>query len=236
MVEHRKHRRKRSRNSREHPGKTGANAGAPDRRPAPPRTWAHALARWMILPLVNTSVTPNQITTIRLITGILAAGMFAAGSQTITVLAGWMFMFSALIDRADGELARLSGRTSPGGHAYDFKCDAVSSSLVFLGIGIGLRFGSIGWGSAVLGLIACASVGAIYWIVTRIEGAKRDGKPVFTGVGRFDPDDALFLLGPVAWMGDMGLWPLLVSAAIGAPLFAAWAIYRDRRFLFPATR
>lgn len=236
MVQQRKHRIKRSRHSAGQTANTGTSAGGANRRPPPPRTWAHALARWMILPLVNTSVTPNQITTVRLITGIVAAGMFAVGSQTYTVLGGWMFMFSALIDRADGELARLSGRTSPGGHAYDFKCDAVSSSLVFLGIGIGLRFGSIGWGSGLLGLIAAGSVGGIYWIVTRIEGAKRDGKPVFTGVGRFDPDDALFLLGPIAWMGDLGLWPLLISAAIGAPIFAGWAVYRDRRFLFSVTQ
>lgn len=210
--------------------------GAKSRFVPPPRTWAHVVARWMILPLVNTPVTPNHITTIRLITGVAAAVLFAQGNVASTFWGGFLFAFSALVDRADGELARVSGRTSPGGHAYDFKCDAVSSSLAFLGIGIGLRFESIGWWSGVLGLIGSVSVAAIYWLVTRIEAAKKDRKPVFSGAGRFDPDDALFLLGPIAWMGPKALWPLIVSAAIGAPLFLVWAVLRDRKALFSKER
>ena len=123
-------------------------------------------------------------------------------------------MFSALVDRADGELARLSGRSSPGGHRYDFICDAISSSLAFAGIGMGLRFGPMGWWSGVLGLIACLSVAGIYWLVTRIEAAKQDGTPVFRGVGRFDPDDALFLVGPMVWMGQVVLVPFIIAAAV----------------------
>ena len=201
-------------------------------KPPPPKTWAHVVARWMILPLVNTSVTPNQITTVRLITGIVASGMLAVGTTTWSFWGGVVFMFSALVDRADGELARLSGRTSPGGHRYDFVCDAISSSLAFAGIGMGLRFGVMGWWSAVLGLIACLSVAGIYWLVTRIEAAKQDGTPVFRGVGRFDPDDALFLVGPMVWMGRVVLVPFIIAAAVGAPTFALWAIFRDREVLF----
>lgn len=184
------------------------------------------------MPLVNTSVTPNQITTVRLITAIMAAAAFAIGSQRTFFYGGLIFIFSAFIDNADGELARVTGRTSPGGHAYDLFCDALANTLAFVGIGIGLRHGPAGMWAVGLGLLAGIAIGGIFWMIARIEAARKDGRPVFAGRGGFDPDDGLFLLGPIAWIGTKALWPLLVAAAIGAPLFALWTAYRDRRALF----
>ena len=43
----------------------------------------------------------------------------------------------------------------------------------------------------------------------------------------------LFIIGPLAWID--ALWPLLVSAAAGAPLFAIWLLYRFRALLFRGT-
>ena len=37
------------------------------------------------------------------------------------------------------------------------------------------------------------------------------------GAGGFDPDDTLFVAGPLAWLG--WLQPFLILAAVGAPLF-----------------
>lgn len=37
-----------------------------------------------------------------------------------------------------------------------------------------------------------------------------------------DPDDVLFLLGPIAWLGAMAA--LLIAASIGAPLFLTAAL------------
>ena len=48
-------------------------------------------------------------------------------------------MLSAFLDRADGELARVTGKTSPGGHKFDMFCEVTVTSLFFLGTGIGLR-------------------------------------------------------------------------------------------------
>ncbi len=82
----------------------------------PPKTYAHHVGRWLILPLVNTSVTPNHLTTLRLLTGIAAAAAFAMGDYFWTVWGGALYAVSALLDRADGELARLSDKMSSWGH------------------------------------------------------------------------------------------------------------------------
>ena len=51
-----------------------------------------------------------------------------------------------------------------------------------------------------------------------------------TRTAGFDPDDALFIVGPAAWFD--ALTPLLYAAALCAPLFlifALWRIRKDRR-------
>ena len=39
----------------------------------------------------------------------------------------------------------------------------------------------------------------------------------------FEPEDALYLVGPVAWLGLLG--PFLLAAAFGAPLFLLWVVW-----------
>ncbi|NNE37944.1 MAG: CDP-alcohol phosphatidyltransferase family protein, partial [Gammaproteobacteria bacterium] len=84
----------------------------------PPKTHMHAVARWMMSPLVDTRVTPNHITTIRLLSGLLAAWCFSTPETGWHAWGGLIFIFSMLMDRADGELARMTGKSSRWGHWY----------------------------------------------------------------------------------------------------------------------
>ena len=44
-----------------------------------PRAWDARLARWLVTPLKDTSVTPNHLTTLRLVIGIAGAACLAQG-------------------------------------------------------------------------------------------------------------------------------------------------------------
>ena len=182
-------------------------------------TWIHRIARAAIAkPLVGTKVTPNQLTTARLATGLAAAAALAVGESPWQHLGGALFVLSMLLDRADGELARLTGTTSSWGHAYDLFADAASDFLIFAGLGFGLRDGAYGQWAVPMGFLAGAAVVAIYWLVIRIEalkGARAAEMPGFLG---FDVDDAIAAVPIAVWLG----WsePLLAAAALGAPLFA----------------
>ena len=176
-----------------------------------------------VRPLVNGPITPNHLTTLRLVTGFAAATAFAIGTRRWDIVAGVVFVISAFLDRADGELARMSGRTSKRGHVYDLASDVASNVTAFAGIGIGLSHGPLGGAALAMGFVAAAAVGAIFWIVTAMDGGSGDA---FPGAGGFDPDDALFIVGPMAWFG--WLEPLLYAAAIGAPLFLVFAWWRYR--------
>jgi ornithine--oxo-acid transaminase len=193
-------------------------------------TWVHRIARRAVRPLVNTSITPNHLTTLRLVTGVAAAAAFAVGDYFWTAWGGLLFVISAFLDRADGELARMKEQTSSQGHRYDLISDAAVTVLLFIGIGIGLSNSTLGWWAPLLGIVSGASVAAIFWVVTRMEQKSRESRPAFGSVKGFDPDDVLFIVGPFAWLDD--LITLLLASSLGAPLFLMFALYQARHRKF----
>ncbi len=191
-------------------------------------SWTHKMARVVILPLVNTPVTPNHITTVRLITGLAACAAFAVGERSWDVTGGWLWLLSAFLDRADGELARVSGKTSPWGHKYDMVADIGVTALFFLGAGIGLRGTGLGNWAILMGVLGAAGVVAAEVLAEIIDRDGTDtGEKAYPGFWGFDFDDVLYLFAPVVWLG----WqmPFVVGAAIGAPAFALLTAYRLHR-------
>src|SRR5215213_4275909 len=99
-------------------------------------TLIHRIIRPAIRRIAPTRITPNHITTLRLVTGIAAALAFAQGEELWLAVGGGIFIVSMLLDRADGELARQTGRASVGGHRYDLVSDSASNIIAFIGIGV----------------------------------------------------------------------------------------------------
>ena len=203
-------------------------------------TWTHALARMAVRPLLGTGVTPNHLTTLRLLTGLLACGFLAAGASSLhgAMLWGGLFwVLSAFLDRADGELARIGDMMSPGGHRYDYLVDNGVNSLFFLAVGVGLRHASLFGHDLGLWTIAlgAASSGALLlcnWMSELYEARIPGEERIWGGAWGFHPDDALYLLGPAAWLG--WLLPILLAAAVGTSLMAvviALRVWHQSRLL-----
>lgn len=192
-------------------------------------TWIHRVVRPAVRPLVGTPITPNHITTLRLVSGLAAAAALAEGGESWRAWGGGIFLLSVLLDRADGELARLGGMASRWGHNYDLLADAACNTLVFVGLGIGLRSGTFGDWAVPMGILAAAAVAVIFWLVAMLE--KRRGMPAggLSPIAGFDPDDALLVVAPALWSGFAEA--LLVAAGIGAPAFAIFMYVKFRRGL-----
>ncbi len=192
------------------------------------RTWTHRLALVFVRPLANTPVTPNHLTALRLLTGLAACYFFATGERDMVIWGGWIWIFSAFLDRADGELARLSGKTSQWGHKFDLVCDSAITSLFFVAAGIGLRETELGNWGIVMGIAGGLGVLAAEYFSERID--KRNDDPAdraYPGFAGFDFDDVLYLFAAVAWLD--WLMPFVVGAAVGAPAFALLTWHRWRR-------
>jgi phosphatidylglycerophosphate synthase len=190
-------------------------------------SWSHRLARLLVRPLVGTGVTPNHLTTLRLATGLLACLALIPADGAWLWWAGWLWLASALLDRADGELARIGGMSTPGGHRYDYLVDNAVNSAFFVALGLGLR--ELPWGGAAgaLGLWTGAALFlSSYWSeeLERLDGS---GRKAYAGAFGFDFDDLLYLLAPIVWLGWSA--PLLAAACVGVTfmtLLTGWRLWR----------
>jgi phosphatidylglycerophosphate synthase len=195
--------------------------------------WDQRLARAVVRPLSATPVTPNQITTFSLAIGLLAALLYAQGGWAVHLGAA-CFVLSFWLDHADGELARMTGRTSPFGHYYDLAAGGVVLIALFVGMGIGARDGALGTWSIGLGIAAGLATAVIF--VARMELERRAGKaavrqPNLLG---FEMEDVMYLVGPITWLGV--LQPFVALAGVGTPLFSLWVLWACRRVLIKRPR
>jgi archaetidylinositol phosphate synthase len=197
-----------------------------------PSQWDARLARRLVQPLKDGPVTPNHLTTLRLATGLAAAVAFTTGTYGWSNIAALLLVVSNFVDHADGELARLSGKTSRFGHLYDLACDTAVTVLLFVAMGVGIRATGglpLDMPPVFLGAIAGGAIALIFFLRMRIEeiagkAASRQGS-----FGGFETEDVLYLL-PLVTLCD-GLVPLLLIASVGAPLFACRVVLDYYRLL-----
>jgi hypothetical protein len=95
------------------------------------------LAFLVVKAVYPTSVTPNQLTLVSMLFGILGGVGFALGTPLGFVLGGTSFIVCDVLDCSDGQLARMKKNGTPVGRILDGVADYVSSFAAYLGIGIG---------------------------------------------------------------------------------------------------
>lgn len=187
------------------------------------RPWDARLAAWLVAPLRDSWVTPNHLTSLRLLVGLLGAGCLARGSYLWSNLGALGIVLSNFIDHTDGELARLSGKSSRIGHLYDLASDAVITVLLFACLGLGNAAVSRAPSQALLGWIAGLAVALIFYTRMRLEERLGKGQSRQASLAGFETEDVLYLL-PLVTVFDVNqsfIW----AAAIGAPLFLVFVLY-----------
>jgi phosphatidylglycerophosphate synthase len=190
------------------------------------------LARRLVTPLKDSKATPNHLTTVRLAFGLAAAAAFVPGTYGWANVGALLLILSNFLDHTDGELARISGKTSRIGQLYDLASDALVTILVFLAIGIGVswRVGSVlQLPPAVLGLLSGSAIALIFFLRMRIEAMAGKVASKQASLAGFETEDVLYLL-PLVTVFN-GLTPFLIVASIGAPVFAVWVVIDYRRVL-----
>lgn len=189
----------------------------------PGSSWNHRLARLYVRPLARTRITPNHITTLRLLTGLAASAALAVGDPVWSNWGGVLWLVSAQLDRADGELARLTGKSSKWGHQYDFVCDMVVLAAFFIGAGIGLRDSVLGYWSVPMGVAAGISAAACTGMAESFTKQMGGEGKIYPSRWGFDFDDIMFLFAPVVWLG--WLMYFVAATSIGAPVFALLTLF-----------
>lgn len=193
------------------------------------------LARILIArPLVRTPVTPNQVTLATFAIALVATGLFATGDLVLANWAAAIFVFSRFADHADGELARLTGKTSRVGFYLDFVTGALGYALLFVGLGLGAMngnwegFGLTGAGLdlwiVAIGASTCLAVllnTTLQYIDEQRQGVEEMG---YAAAGGFELEDAIYLMAPIVWM--FGPMAFLILGAVGTHIHLAVTVVR----------
>lgn len=190
-------------------------------------SWSHRLARIVVRPLVGTDVTPNHLTTLRLATGALACALLLPGERSFDLWAGGLWLASAFLDRADGELARISHMSTPGGHLYDYVADNLVNSGFFVALGIGLRHSTMGDTMIAVGLWTGVALFVCGYWSEGLEDIEGPSVKAYSGAFGFDPDDLLYVLAPILWLGLNA--QLLIAASFGGTFMMLLTGWRLRR-------
>jgi phosphatidylglycerophosphate synthase len=95
---------------------------------------------------MTTSVTPNQVSLTSILAAAGAGASFVWLPHVTAAFSGlaWLFLWHVL-DGADGDLARRSGRASASGELIDGLCDHASQGLIYIALAIVLQRTIGGW-------------------------------------------------------------------------------------------
>src|SRR6266513_4908326 len=92
---------------------------------------ARHLVTLLIRPLARLGVTPNTLTVIGLLLGILAAVVIAQG---LLVAGGLLVLFAGIFDMFDGAMARVRNASTTFGAFFDSTLDRYSESIILFGL------------------------------------------------------------------------------------------------------
>ncbi len=182
------------------------------------------IARVLVRPLARTPVSPNHLTALSLALALAGAGLLAQGDTMATNWGVGLFVLARFLDHFDGELARLTGKTSRFGYYFDYVSGGLSYAALFAGIGVGLAGGVLGGWAYLLGAAGAASALISLFVNLALdkEADLADGDAVgYPGVAGFELEDGIYLIAPITWLGWLA--PFFVASGIGAAIYCLWS-------------
>ena len=117
--------------------------------------------------LVRTPATPNMVSILATLIGLVSALMFGLGTQMCALWGAVLLQISAVMDCVDGDLARVSFKESSLGRWLDIVGDQIVHVCLFVGIGIGLWRGGSDAPVLALGMSAGSGVVIAFAVVMR---------------------------------------------------------------------
>jgi phosphatidylglycerophosphate synthase len=171
---------------------------------------------------VRIGVSPNLITL-----GSLGAGLAAAGSLTAEGLAVWslavpLYLVAVVLDHSDGEVARLTGRTSLVGHRLDLAVDTLVHLALVLAMGavaerVGFWAGNELGVSAAVGVVLSAATASAWPLGEASRGGNAHVGRVLDGLANRQGFYGILLVFMLCRALAPGLLPtLMVVLAVGS--------------------
>ena len=182
------------------------------------RTLSIALSRQ----LIRTPVTPNGITALSLVVGLVGAALLASPAYWVALPGAALLVACCVLDGCDGEVARLKLRSTPFGARFDVIADNIVHLAIFVAIPLHLsrlHSGAPIWTPAIAVMAGVLlSAFSVWWLILRQpEERRRRRQRIYERIASRDFIYLVFVLTAIEHL-EWFLW----SAAIGANVF--WVI------------
>lgn len=133
------------------------------------RTLYHPAARRLARALAATPITPNMVSVFGAMMVVATGILYARIGTPAAIAAGFaLHLLWHVVDGADGDLARLTGRASPSGEVVDGLCDYGGHIVLYL----------------LLGALLDDTLGAFAWVLAVGAGGSRIIQSVFAESSR----------------------------------------------------
>src|SRR5436190_20554690 len=93
------------------------------------------LAFVLVKSVYRTNITPNQLTIVAILIGLMCGIIYAQGTN-YWLLGAIVFALYNIVDCSDGQLARIKKNGTHAGRIVDGLADYTSTAAAFIGIGI----------------------------------------------------------------------------------------------------
>jgi phosphatidylglycerophosphate synthase len=113
----------------------------------------HPLSRRLTTLLIPTGISPNQVSALGVVASALAAAAYTLIDAPVAPFVGFALHIGwHVLDGADGDLARRTGRSSPSGEVVDGVCDYLSHIILysFLAGMLSAQLGGWAWALALV--------------------------------------------------------------------------------------
>ena len=173
--------------------------------------------------LSRTPVTPNQVTIISLILGIISGVFFSLGEYTYTITAGLLYFLSTVFDQCDGEVARLEQMETEFGRKLDIVVDAIVNAVIVIGITIAVytKTGSIL--VIIAGFFAMTGITISLLLVTYFSHNSKKNTGAKEMLDKLNNKGFFYIIMLLSVIFNQMIWFLLIMA-IGTNIY--WIIHK----------
>jgi CDP-L-myo-inositol myo-inositolphosphotransferase len=173
--------------------------------------------------LIRTPVTPNQVTIISLILGIISGVFFSLGEHTYTITAGLLYFLSTVFDQCDGEVARLKQMETEFGRKLDILVDAIANAVIVVGITIAVyvKIGSVL--VIIAGFLAMTGISISLLLTTYFSHDSKKDTGTKEMLDKLNNKDFFYIIMLLSVIFNQMIWFLLIMA-IGTNIY--WIVHK----------
>ena len=173
--------------------------------------------------LSRTPVTPNQVTIISLILGIISGVFFSLGEYTYTITAGLLYFVSTVFDQCDGEVARLKQMETEFGRKLDIIVDAIVNAVIVIGITIAVYVKMDSALVIIAGFFAMTGITISLLLATYFSHDSKRNTGAKEMLDKLNNKDFFYIIMLLSVIFNQMIWFLLIMA-VGTNIY--WIVHK----------